>query len=295
MILSGQTENFLKEKIARQFDSPVSSVECHSVGGGSINNTFKLSVNQKQHYFLKVNSYSKFPGLFETEKSGLEFLSNTNCIHIPKVFVCNKYNDDQFLLLEWINAGQRDDGFWKLFGKNLARLHHYSHENFGFYENNYMGSLSQQNTFTQNWTEFFINYRLSPQIKLAVQKKLLSTAHVTQFESLYKKIPSIFTTEKPSLLHGDLWSGNFMCNERSEPVLIDPAIYFGHRSMDLAMTTLFGGFDKLFYESYNYYYALPANYGEQWEICNLYPLLIHLNLFGESYLYDILQTLKRFE
>jgi protein-ribulosamine 3-kinase len=294
MILSRQTEKFLQEKIARQLNSHVSSIEFHSVGGGSINHTFKLSVNRQQHYFLKVNSYSKFPALFEAEKSGLEFLGNSTCIHTPKVMAYDKHNDEQFLLLEWINAGHRDEGFWKLFGKNLAKLHLYSDENFGFHEDNYMGSLPQQNTFTQNWTEFFINYRLSPQINLAVKNHLLSTEHVAQFENLYKKIPSIFAEEKPSLLHGDLWSGNFMCNEQSEPVLIDPAVYFGHRSMDLAMTTLFGGFDKLFYESYHYYYPFPANYREQWQICNLYPLLIHLNLFGKSYLYDILQTLKNY-
>jgi fructosamine-3-kinase len=96
-------------------------------------------------------------------------------------------------------------------------------------------------------------------------------------------------------LHGDLWSGNFMCDQNSKPVLIDPAVYFGHRSMDLAMTTLFAGFEKPFYESYNYHFLLPNNYNEQLDICNLYPLLIHLNLFGQSYLQPIGQTLKKFE
>jgi len=95
-------------------------------------------------------------------------------------------------------------------------------------------------------------------------------------------------------LHGDLWSGNFLCKENSELVLIDPAVYFGHRSIDLAMTTLFGGFHKTFYESYHYHFSFPDNYREQWEICNLYPLLIHLNLFGKNYLADILHTIERF-
>jgi fructosamine-3-kinase len=118
-------------------------------------------------------------------------------------------------------------------------------------------------------------------------------SHIASFESLFKKTGSLFNIEKPSLLHGDLWSGNFMCNDRSLPVLIDPATYFGHRSMDLAMTTLFGGFDKAFYDSYNHYSSIPANYYEQWEVCNLYPLLIHLNLFGSGYLHSIERTLQR--
>jgi protein-ribulosamine 3-kinase len=111
---------------------------------------------------------------------------------------------------------------------------------------------------------------------------------------LYDKLPEIFPPEPSSLLHGDLWSGNFLCNEQSEPVLIDPAVYFGHRSVDLGMTTLFGGFDKSFYDAYAYWGTLPENYHEQWEVCNLYPLLIHLNLFGTGYLSSIAATLRRF-
>jgi protein-ribulosamine 3-kinase len=118
---------------------------------------------------------------------------------------------------------------------------------------------------------------------------------VAGFENLYRELESVFDIEQPSLLHGDLWNGNFMCDQNSEPVLIDPALYFGHRSMDLAMTALFGGFEKSFYEAYNYHFPFPNNYREQWEICNLYPLLIHLNLFGAGYLGQIGRTLERFQ
>ncbi|HKB43117.1 MAG TPA: fructosamine kinase family protein, partial [Chitinophagaceae bacterium] len=165
---------------------------------------------------------------------------------------------------------------------------------FGFAEDNYMGALPQMNTQKENWIDFFIHCRLQPQIKLAVEKKLIRAKHIATFENLYSKLLFIFNDENSSLLHGDLWAGNFMCNENSQTVLIDPAVYFGHRSMDLAMTTLFGGFDKLFYESYNYYFPFPHNYDEQWEICNLYPLLIHLNLFGSSYLGQIESILRKF-
>jgi fructosamine-3-kinase len=133
-----------------------------------------------------------------------------------------------------------------------------------------------------------------PQVELALMNKLLETAHALQFEKLYKKLEQIFPSGPSSLLHGDLWSGNFLADDMGNPVLIDPAVYFGHRSMDLAMTTLFGGFQKAFYESYHYYYPFPENYQQQWDICNLYPLLIHLNLFGKSYQSDIVRTIAQY-
>jgi fructosamine-3-kinase len=157
-----------------------------------------------------------------------------------------------------------------------------------------MGALPQINQWAGNWTEFFIHQRLRPQVKLALDHHLLDPAHAAQFEKLYQRLNELFAVEPPALLHGDLWSGNYMCDSSENPVLIDPAIYYGHRNMDLAMTTLFGGFDDLFYESYQYHYPLPANYRQQWEICNLYPLLIHLNLFGKSYLSGILDTIRRY-
>jgi protein-ribulosamine 3-kinase len=284
----------IKELISKQLNTSVSSFDLIAVGGGSINETYRLQVNDGKNYFLKLNSSTKFPGLFEKEKNGLQFLAKQNCILTPPVIADVTVDNYQWLLLEWIESGIRNENFWKIFGEQLARLHSTSNEHFGFYEDNYMGSLPQANKFTDNWTGFFINCRLRPQIELAINKNLLQKNHIASFDSLFKKLDSIFNIEKPSLLHGDLWSGNFMCNDRSLPVLIDPAVYFGHRSIDLAMTTLFGGFDRIFYDSYQHYFAFPDNYHEQWEICNLYPLLIHLNLFGSGYLHDISGTLKQF-
>ncbi|MBK5270723.1 MAG: fructosamine kinase family protein, partial [Bacteroidia bacterium] len=166
---------------------------------------------------------------------------------------------------------------------------------FGFAEDNYMGALPQLNVQKNNWPDFFIHCRLQPQIKLALERHFLQAKHIDGFENLYLRLSSVFNDETTALLHGDLWSGNFMCNENSHPVLIDPAVYYGNRNMDLAMTTLFGGFDKLFYESYNYHFPFPNNYAEQWEICNLYPLLIHLNLFGSGYLSQIESILRKFK
>ena len=282
------------EKYLASHISTSGNIRLTSVGGGSINDTYRVMVNENPSFFLKVNSVSKFPGLFEKEKNGIEFLSRPNLIRVPSVISCDIHEDCQFLLLEWIASGTRDGNFWKKFGEQLAKLHLITDETFGFHEDNYMGSLSQINAPTTTWIDFFTTYRLRPQVDLAVKKNLLEKPHVDGFEMLYAKLDSIFNVEKPSLLHGDLWSGNFMCDEQSSPVLIDPAVYFGHRSIDLAMTTLFGGFDKSFYESYDHHYAFPSGYRDQWDISNLYPLLIHLNLFGQSYLADILHTLKRF-
>jgi len=300
----------IQKYLNQYFSASNSTIRFHSIGGGCINDCFQITVNSEK-FFLKINSAGKHPNLFEKEKNGLELLGSQNIIRIPKPIFCDEVEDKQILLLEWIETGSRTQQFWKTFGEQLARLHHitWSHRPrlrktfggrrdgqtmFGLDEDNYMGSLPQKNEPHSNWNKFFIDCRLQPQIKLAEQKHLLLKKHLAAFENIYSKLPEIFNEEKPSLLHGDLWSGNFMCDENSQPVLIDPAVYYGHRSMDLAMTTLFGGFDKAFYDSYNYHFPFPSNYYEQWNVANLYPLLIHLNLFGSGYLAQIESILSSF-
>jgi fructosamine-3-kinase len=292
--MNASIQKYLNQFLSDRLRLEISTLQFHSIGGGSINETYQVIINHKVKLFLKTNSVKKFPGLFQKEKNGLEFLGKQKIIHVPLEIDCDEIDDLQILLLEWIEGGLKTEKFWKQFGEQLAALHHVTNSHFGFKENNYMGALTQLNNQEKNWLEFFIHYRLQPQIEIAAEKHLLQMKHLDAFEHLYSKLTVIFNNEEPSLLHGDLWSGNFMCNQDSEPVLIDPAVYFGHRSVDLAMTTLFGGFDKLFYESYNYHFPFPDNYEEQWDICNLYPLLIHLNLFGSGYLSQIESTLKRF-
>ena len=264
-----------------------------AVGGGSINHTYRINANT-QTFFCKLNNQAELPGLFDAEQNGLTLLASQQVIRIPLVIANEQINGIQILILEWIEQGLKSDSFWDTFGRQLAALHHVEHTRFGLTTNNYMGALPQNNEPCGNWIEFFIHQRLHPQIKLALDHRLLEPAHVKQFEKLYQQLGVIFPVEPPVLLHGDLWSGNFLCDEKGKPVLIDPAVYYGHRSMDMAMTTLFGGFDARFYESYNYHFPLPANYRQQWEVCNLYPLLIHLNLFGKSYLADILNTIRQY-
>jgi fructosamine-3-kinase len=216
-------------------------------------------------------------------------------IPVPEVVDCFETDQEQILIMEWINEGERTEMFWRKFGEQLAAMHHINAGHFGLDENNYMGSVEQLNNPMTSWTLFFINMRLQPLVQKCNSLDLLSSIHLKQFENLYKQLPALFhEEERPSLVHGDLWSGNFLCNDLSEPVLIDPAVYYGHRSVDLAMTTLFGGFRSPFYEAYHYHYPLPSNYEDQWKVCNLYPLLIHLLLFGKSYLSQIDGILKRF-
>ena len=274
--------NFVKPKIV-------------SVGGGSINHAFRIESNNKK-YFCKLNNVTDYPELFQREAEGLQFLSETNTIRTTDVLHCAEVAGQQLLVLEWIEQGARTTTFWRNFGEQLAALHqHSSADGFhGFGTDNYMGALWTNNTRHSSWTKFFIECRLRPQVGLATSKNLLPAKDAKQFEQLEPKLNSIFNDEPAAALHGDLWSGNFLCSENSEPVLIDPAVYYGHRSIDLGMTTLFGGFDKAFYDGYHHHYPLPPNHREQWDVCNLYPLLIHLNLFGTGYLSSIRSILNRY-
>jgi fructosamine-3-kinase len=278
--------------LSQKLNSPVKKIQ--AIGGGCISKTYKVETADGV-FFCKINSASKFPHLFEKEKRGLEFIQKQNCIKTPAVINYSTEDDIQILMLEWIEEHNRTNQFWKTFGEQLASLHQISNNCFGFEEDNFMGSLPQSNKQHQEWNSFFIEQRLQPLLDLCTNKDLLESKHQRQFAAIYQRMPQIFAdAEKPALVHGDLWSGNFMCMQDGKPVLIDPAVYFGHRSVDLAMTTLFGGFDKHFYESYHYHFPLPVNYKEQWAICNLYPLLIHLVLFGKTYLLQIEQTLGHF-
>jgi fructosamine-3-kinase len=293
-MLSRELKLHINHTLSGKIHTGVSTLSFSPVGGGSINEAYQVTVNNSHRFFIKLNSAQKFPSLFEKEKNGLMAIAQKKVIKTPAVLDYSIIDNNQILILQWIEQGPGSPSFWKTFGEQLASLHQITDDHFGFSEDNYMGALAQRNTWEPNWIEFFINHRLRPQAARALENGQLNAKLIDQFEILYRKLDNIFDKENASLLHGDLWSGNFMCDENAKPVLIDPAVYFGHRSMDLAMTTLFGGFDKSFYEAYHHHFPLPDNYREQWDVCNLYPLLIHLNLFGSSYLPGISVTLKKF-
>ena len=264
------------------------------VSGGSINRSFKIITAGGIPYFCKTNAATTLPQLFEKEKTGLEAIARTGTIAAPGNVLTGRTVKEQWILMDWIESKPAIDPFWKNFGAALAALHHQVSDTFGFTENNYMGALPQSNTCHAKWEDFFREERLMPQVKMASEKGLLATGEVKLFEKLYLRLPSILTEEKPCLVHGDLWSGNFIAAKNAQPVVIDPAVYYGNRLVDLAMTTLFGGFDDGFYAAYQYHYTLPSNYKEQWRILNLYPLLIHLNLFGKSYHSSIIGTIAAY-
>lgn len=285
-------QNAIKGRLKERF-STSGDLKFQAVGGGSINEAYQINFNHRS-FFCKVNSATNFPQLFMQEKAGLELLERQQIINVPKVLDYFETENKQVLLLEWISEGEKTANFWKKFGEQLACLHRKSAEYFGLEENNYMGNVRQRNTQHLDWNQFYATERLLPLIQRCNQKNLINIKHEKLFEKLIFKLSSFFPDEKPSLLHGDLWRGNVMCDHNGEPVLIDPAVYFGHRSIDLGMTALFGGFDRLFYEAYHYHFPFPANYKEQWEICQLYPLLIHLYLFGPGYLPQIEKVLASY-
>ncbi len=241
-----------------------------------------------------MNSSPDALTMFESEAYGLKLLKDTGSINIPEVLFCSKVDKVAFLLLNFIEQGLKNTDFWKTFGFQLAALHKTSNDSFGLDSNNYIGSLPQQNNQADNWIDFYIKERLQPQIDLAVKLSALDSTTIAKFEKLYKKLPDIFPTEPPALIHGDLWNGNFLINTKNQPVLIDPSVSFAHREMDLAMSQLFGGFDTLFYMSYDEAFPVEKGFDQRVEIYQLYYLMVHVNLFGGGYLSSVKNILSRY-
>lgn len=261
------------------------------LSGGCINECLAIKTGSTT-YFIKYNFSDKFPGMFSAEAKGLELLRNTGCIRIPQVIHQGTSGKYSFLLLEFIEEGRQTTNFWEHFGKNLAKLHKTSHTQFGLDHDNYIGSLPQQNHVHADWYTFLAEQRLLPLLKMSVDSGLLNSGDIKSFDRFMGNLSNLIPAETPSLLHGDLWSGNFITNPLGEACLIDPAVYFGHREMDIAMTKLFGGFSPEFYQSYNKEFPLEKGWEKRVEINLLYPLLVHLLLFGESYSGQIRRILK---
>lgn len=262
------------------------------VNGGSINNTYKIS-SENFNYFVKTNVISIFKNGFKEEVLGLIFLKDQTAI-VPKIIIEGVFKNHCYLVLAFIDEAVKSIEFWKNFAIQLANLHKHTADQFGLNHKNFMGQLPQKNTFYNDFYTFFIENRLKPQVKLAFNKGLIQTKQLSQFENLYKQLPTIFPKEKPSAIHGDLWSGNFISTQNNKAVFIDPAVYYGHREIDLAMSQLFGEFSQEFYNTYQEIYPLENNFNNRKDLYNLYPLLIHLNLFGTSYLNSIKSILSKF-
>jgi protein-ribulosamine 3-kinase len=264
-----------------------------SIAGGSINKCFQIEYG-KEFFFLKVNSLVKLPAMFIAEAEGLKRMRQTKTVLVPEVICHGSAADEQFLVLEWIESGVVTETSQEALGRQLAQLHKCTQPSFGLDHNNYMGSLAQVNKQRFSWTEYFIEERLKPQVELGKQRGLLAREVVDQFEKLYIKLDSLYPAESPALIHGDLWSGNYLVNNSKQPVLVDPAISYSNREADIAMATLFGGFHQCFYNAYDTVFPLQQGWKERLDLWNLYPLLIHVNLFGTSYLSGIKHTLATF-
>ena len=283
-------DNSLHVGIEQLLGIPIQSVE--QIGGGDISDARLIHTNQGS-YFLKINNGDEALDLFRTELKGLNLL-RTVC-RTPTVLGLQTFDQGAFLLMEYIAPGQKDNHFWNRFGKQLATIHRTHAPRFGLDHNNFIGNLPQSNNYEKDWPTFYVNQRLIPQVKSAVNNILLTSSSLKQFDKLYKRMPDICPEESPSLIHGDLWTGNFLISKNQEVVLIDPSVAYAHREMDLAMSLLFGGFSDLFYESYQEHYPLEPGFPDRVDIYQLYYLLVHVNLFGRAYVGAVERIVRRYE
>ncbi len=291
-MIHAQVRDLLERSLSDKTGTEVRILDLQSVGGGCINDCYRVE-SSAGRFFLKVNSDTRFPGMFKAEAKGLELLGDHSEFAVPKPIIVESSGVQQFLLMEWLESGDAGLDFDQQFGRKLAELHKASQSKFGLDHSNYIGSLSQSNTAHSTWAEFLWLERLLPQIKLASSSRLMTRAMISGFDLLENRLHSIYPEEQPSLIHGDLWSGNYGISEDGNPMIFDPAVYYGHREMDLAMMKLFGGFSASIFESYHESFPLENGWNERIPIGQLYPLMVHVNLFGSSYCAQVERILSR--
>jgi fructosamine-3-kinase len=267
-------------------------VQPHSfspLSGGDINEVYLLEGNSEK-FVVKLNGSARFPGMFEAEKLGLEKLMAPGVIDIPKPIKTGQIGSKAFLVLEYIQSSEKTSDFWELFGEQIAKLHKITSETFGFEKDNYIGSLPQLNEKQDTAASFYVEMRLEPQLKMAKDRGFKLNVPASFFKNCGNLIPN----ESPSLIHGDLWNGNYLVNSKGYPCLIDPAVAFAPREMDLAMMKLFGGFNPQLFSTYNEIFPLVMGWKERIPLWQLYYLLVHLNLFGAAYRSQVTSILRKF-
>ncbi|GAB3895086.1 fructosamine kinase family protein [Larkinella knui] len=292
MWLGEEQFDFFEGLFFQTLGRSVEVLEARFLVGGNVNTAAQV-FSSEGLFFVKWNPADSVD-MFEWEARGLDLLRSTEAIYIPEVIGYGKYRDKTYLVLEYIDPVVPKTDYWESFGQSLALLHSHTQSKFGLHFDNYIGSLPQSNTLTDNGITFYIEQRLQPLAGMALYKGLLSKELYNKFQKLYQRLPDLLPVERPALLHGDLWSGNVMVNEQGDAALIDPAVYYGLREAELAFTTLFGGFDERFYDAYDEAFPMEDGFQERIPIYNLYPLLVHLNLFGMGYLSGIERVLNRF-
>lgn len=272
-------------------DGKITAVE--HVSGGDINQA-RLLKTPHGDFFLKLNTGPRAKSMFEAEEKGLRLLASAKVIRTPEAIAVVSGGQHAGLLLEYIETGYRAPGFWESFGASLSQLHRQSASQFGLDHDNFIGSLPQPNGRHDTWVSFYIQERLEPQVKMAKAANQFTPGDLRGFDRLFQKLPELLPAESPSLIHGDLWSGNFLVGADSQPALIDPAVAFAHREMDLAMSRLFGGFDRPFYRAYEEAWALEPGFEKRLPLYQLYYLLAHVNLFGGGYVRSVRNILEEY-
>ncbi|MGS2740547.1 fructosamine kinase family protein [Sinomicrobium sp. M5D2P17] len=258
------------------------------LSGGDINEVYLLNTVSGK-FVLKLNSASRYPGMFPAEVKGLGALSRSGTMHIPAVIANGQEGDDAYLVLEHMESGSPGTDFWPVFGRQLAALHGNTSDSFGFENSNYIGSLPQYNEWCENAVEFYITQRLQPQFRMAYDQ-----GYRFQTDALYKNLETVIPGERPALVHGDLWNGNYLVCRDGNPCLIDPAVAYAHRETDIAMMHLFGGFPQAVTDAYNEVFPLGKGWEERLDIWQLYYLLVHLNLFGSGYQLGVRQIIDKY-
>lgn len=284
--------NSLDEAIKNIFGPALSLLSERGVCGGCINDTALLTLSNQSKVFIKRNK-KEGRELFEREAEGLEALAAVEgAPRVPRVLALGQDHNYSFLLLESLEPMEgktvkRQSDFWTCFGREMAQLHRNGrNSSCGFFHDNHIGSSPQRNSPMKSWIDFFCEWRLEYQLKLARDSGLADAAMVGQVRSVINRLDTLLIEpdeNRPSLLHGDLWSGNFIEGPEGKACIIDPAVSYGHREADLAMTELFGGFHQDFYKAYKAAWPLEQGYEERRDLYNLYHMLNHLNLFGGSY------------
>lgn len=264
-------------------------VEKHrSVGGGSINQAYAVSSSDRT-YFVKLNQPSK-AAMFEAEALGLRQMADTQTIRVPYPLCWGVTDQASYIVLEWLDLGHGNQQSWAAMGQNLAAMHRStSDRGFGWQQNNTIGETPQINPWTDSWIEFWREHRLGYQFRLANRRG----GHFPKQDEILAAVPDLLAGHdpQPSLVHGDLWSGNAAVTKQGEPVILDPATYFGDREVDLAMSELFGSFPTSFYQAYDAAFPIAPGYSQRKILYNLYHILNHFNLFGGGYEYQANQMI----
>ena len=250
-----------------------------SIGGGSINQAYCISDGDRD-YFLKLNRAAHY-AMFQAEALGLKEIADSQTIRVPKPICWGTANGSAYIVMEYLPLGNTRRDAWYQMGQDLAAMHRVtSPQGFGWQQDNTIGETPQKNPWTADWVTFFTEHRLGYQFKLANRR-----GHFPRETELLAVMPSLLLGHdpKPSLVHGDLWSGNASVTADGTPIILDPATYYGDREVDIAMSELFGRFPQSFYEGYNKAYPLDEGYEKRQTLYNLYHIINHFNLFGGGY------------